>query len=117
MHPSLRNPLDSAAAANWRAFAETQQMGYHRMPTVHREAGFQIKVLLPPREHGPPHVHVSRAGGVAIINLPHGKQPLSLRAVYAMKDSDVLAAVRLVEENAEKLFKAWRKYHGGPQAE
>lgn len=82
------------------------------MPTVHRQDGFQFKVLLPPREHGPAHVHVSKAGGIAVVNLPDARQTLSLRTVYDMKDSDVVAAVRLVEENVDKLLRAWRKYHG-----
>lgn len=35
-----------------------------------------------------------------------------VRTVYRMRDTDVIAAVRLVESNAKLLMQAWRKYHG-----
>ena len=82
------------------------------MPTVLDANGFQVRVLLPPREHGPPHVHVSKGGSEVVIMLPHGVHPLAIRTVHAMKDRDVVAAVRLVEAHLEPLRAAWRKYHG-----
>ena len=82
------------------------------MPTVLGANGFQVRVLLPPREHGPPHVHVSKGGGEVVIMLPHGEHPLTIRNVHAMKDRDVVAAVRLVEAHLVPLRAAWRKYHG-----
>ena len=72
------------------------------MPTVLEQDGFQIKVFLPPREHGLAHVHVYKAGGVAVINLPDATQALTLRSVSKkMRNADVVAAVRLVEANVE----------------
>jgi len=83
------------------------------MPTIVEEDGCQIKVFLPPREHGPAHVHVSNAGGVAIINLPDATQSLTVRSVSKkMRNADVIAAVRLVEVHVATCWKHWRKYHG-----
>ena len=82
------------------------------MPTIVDRDGFKIRLLLPPREHGPAHVHVYRAGGVAVIDLPDGAHTLSVRKVSNMRDADVVAAFRLVEANVGLLLSAWRRYHG-----
>jgi hypothetical protein len=82
------------------------------MPTVFRGRGFQIRVLLPPREHGPPHVHVHKADGVVIIDLPVNGLPPRVRKVSRMRDVDVLAAVRLVEQMESGLQRHWERYHG-----
>ena len=78
------------------------------MPEIVRRNGFVLKVLLPPREHGPPHVHVFKAEGEAVIQLT----PLTIREIHGMAPGNVLEAVRLVEEHAAALLAAWRKYHG-----
>lgn len=82
------------------------------MPTVLDHDGFKVRVLLPPREHGPPHVHVSKAGGSAVIVLPVDDHPIAVRSVAQMKDADVVNAVRLVERSVTVLLAAWRRYHG-----
>jgi hypothetical protein len=82
------------------------------MPTVLDVNGFQVRVLLPPREHGPPHVHVSKGGGEVVITLPDGATPLAIRTIHGMKTADVVAAFRLVETHLEPLRAAWRQYHG-----
>lgn len=82
------------------------------MPTVLNVGGFQVRILLPPREHGPAHVHVRKAGAVVVIDLPDGDRPLGIRSVRRMRAVDVVAAVRLVEANAEMLLEQWRKYRG-----
>jgi hypothetical protein len=38
------------------------------MPTVLVQGGFKVRILLPPREHGPAHVHVHKAGGLVEAN-------------------------------------------------
>ena len=82
------------------------------MPTVLRDGGFRVRILLPPREHGPPHVHVHKAGSVVVIDLPDKDQSLGIRRIRQMRDVAVVAAFRLVEANVEMLLEQWRKYHG-----
>lgn len=82
------------------------------MPTVLNADGFQVRIRLPPREHGPAHVHVRKARAVVVIDLPDGDRPLGIRTVRRMRAVDVVAAVRLVEANAEMLLEQWRRYHG-----
>ena len=82
------------------------------MPTVLKRGGFHVRILLPPREHGPPHVHVRKAEAVVVIDPPDEDRPLSLRTIRRMRDVDVVAAFRLVEANVELLLEQWRKYHG-----
>lgn len=79
------------------------------MPTVLRIDGFRFVILLPPREHGPAHVHVHRAGGTVVVELP----TMALRDIRGdISDADVRKAVRLVEENEPTLLAEWRKIHG-----
>jgi hypothetical protein len=81
-------------------------------PTIVEEDGFQSKVFLPPREHGPAHVHVSKAGEVAIVTLPHATQSLMVQSVSKkMRNANVVAAVRLVEAHVDMSWMHWRKYH------
>ena len=89
----------------------TARLHFH-MPTVLDANGFQVRVLLPPREHGPPHVHVYKGGGEIVITLPDGESPPAIRTIHGMKSTDVVAAVRLVEGHLVPLRAAWRTYHG-----
>jgi hypothetical protein len=82
------------------------------MPTVLDVGGFQVRILLPPREHGPPHVHVWKAGAVVVIDLPEGDHALGIRKARGMRTVDLVAAFRLVEANVAMLLEQWRKYHG-----
>ena len=91
--------------------AITQRIGYC-LPTVLNVDGFRVRILLPPREHGPPHVHVWTAGTVVIIDLPEGGQALRIRKLSGMRTPDVVTAFRLVEANVALLLEQWRKYHG-----
>ena len=56
------------------------------MPTVLDANGFQVRVLLPPREHGPPHVHVHKGGAEVVITLPDGEFPLAIRTIQQDED-------------------------------
>lgn len=78
------------------------------MPTVLRVDGFRFLILLPPREHGPAHVHVERGGATMIVEL----LTLLVRDVRGMSDADVRKAVRIVEENDGTLIAEWRRIHG-----
>ena len=87
------------------------------MPSVLEADGFRVRILLPPREHPPPHVHVARAGAEVVLLLPQDIAGVVVRTVYGLRDADVVAAVRLVEANGALLLRAWRKYHGGTATE
>jgi hypothetical protein len=78
------------------------------MPRVHEEHGYSVYILLPPREHGPPHVHVIRAGGELLVDL----DPVGVRRVYEMPARNIVRAVRIVEDNRDMLLAAWRSIHG-----
>lgn len=78
------------------------------MPIVLRVGRFRVYVLLPPREHGPAHVHVKNADGSCVIELA----TLVVKKRRKMRDHDVVAAVWLVAEHMAELLTAWRKSHG-----
>jgi hypothetical protein len=82
------------------------------VPTVLRIGGFRVVVFLPPREHGPPHVHVRNASGEVVIDLAMGDRRQSIRYVAGMRTADITRAFWLVEENTEYLLAKWREYHG-----
>lgn len=82
------------------------------MPTILTQDGFSVRIRLPPREHGPPHVHVQRDRGSVAIFLPHDGQDVRVWRVHRMRDADVIASVRIVLANVELLLVEWRKHHG-----
>jgi hypothetical protein len=82
------------------------------MPTVLAQGGFKVRILLPPREHGPAHVHVYKAGGLVVIDLPAEGRSVRIRTMSRMRVPDVIGAVRLVEANAAMLLREWRRHHG-----
>ena len=82
------------------------------MPVVLRERGFEVRIFLPSREHGPAHVHVTHGNGEALILLNTAEQGVSVREIRGMKSRDVQRAVLIVARNAAYLREEWRKYHG-----
>ena len=88
------------------------------MPTILRVRGFVVRVLGPPREHPPAHVHVVKGrDALAIIRLRIGRRPIQVWAVYNMKPRDVLAAYRIVESRHEELLQAWEELDGEASTE
>lgn len=81
------------------------------MPTVLRLNGFAVKILLPPREHGPPHVHVFKGGTEVVIEIGERGELCRLREVHGMPNADVIRAFRLVEAHADALLEKWRGFH------
>ena len=67
---------------------------------------------MPPREHGPPHVHVVKGGAEAVIGLGKTDGPVRLVEVHGMKTRDVVKAVRLVEIWKGELLAIWKAIHG-----
>ena len=82
------------------------------MPTVLRVDGFVVKIFLPPREHGPPHVHVLKADGEVIIEFGWHGENCFLREAHGMNSRDIVEAFRIVGANADALLGRWKEYHG-----
>ena len=77
------------------------------MPTVLREAGFEVRIYT--FDHPPPHVHVQKAGAVLKIDLAMAQ---AVRIVGAISDRDVKRAEQIVAKHAVVLKEAWRKLYG-----
>jgi Domain of unknown function (DUF4160) len=77
------------------------------MPTVLREAGFEVRIYI--FDHRPPHVHIWKAGAVLKIDLSTHE---AIEIVGAISDRDVKRAERLVAEHAVWLKKEWTRIHG-----
>ena len=82
------------------------------MPTIIRSNGFAIRILLPPREHAPPHVHVVKDGAEVIIRLGEIGRAVRIVEIHGMKTNDVVRAVRLVELWKRQLLASWEEIHG-----
>jgi hypothetical protein len=77
------------------------------MPTVLREAGFEVRIYT--FDHRPPHVHVWKAGAVVKIDLMTCH---AVEIVGAISDRDVGRAERLVAKHAVSLWEKWARIHG-----
>lgn len=77
------------------------------MPTVVREAGFEVRIYT--LDHPPPHVHVERTGAVLKISVATAKV---VRIVGTISDRDVRRAEQIVAKYSRVLKEAWRKLHG-----
>ncbi len=83
------------------------------MPTVLVVDGFQVRIYLAPREHGPAHVHVVKAGaGEVVVNLGDEDTGAAVRNVGGMSGRDARRAFRIVEEHRQQLLDEWRRIHG-----
>ena len=77
------------------------------MPTIVREAGFEVRIYT--SDHPPPHVHVEKAGAVLKIDLGTAHV---MRIVGDISDRDVKRAEQIVAKHAAKLIRAWKELHG-----
>ena len=77
------------------------------MPTILREAGFEVRIYT--LDHPPPHVHVQKAGAVLKMDLATAQV---VRIVGAVSDRDVKRAEQIVAKHAVVLKETWRKLHG-----
>jgi hypothetical protein len=59
-------------------------------------------------EHGPPHVHAYREGGVVVVTL----DTVALRESEGVKRSVERSAVRLVEDHLDFLRAEWERING-----
>ena len=77
------------------------------MPTLIREAGFEVRIYT--LDHPPPHVHVARAGAIVKIDLA---TCLVTEIVGTISDREVKRAEALVLKKAQFLKDEWTKIHG-----
>ena len=77
-----------------------------RVPTLLREAGFEVRIYT--LDHPPPHVHVARAGAIVKIDVV---THYAIEIVGSISDRDVRRAERLVAQHAEFLKSEWEKLH------
>ena len=77
------------------------------MPTVLREAGFEVRIYT--LDHPPPHVLVWKAGAVVKIDLAMHE---AIEIVGAISDRDVKRPERLVAGNVVWLKREWGRIHG-----
>jgi len=77
------------------------------MPTVVREAGFEVRIYT--FDHPPPHVHVWKAGAVVKIDLA---TTAVVEVAGVISDRDIKRAERLVGRHSTRLKREWAKLHG-----
>lgn len=82
------------------------------MPTVLRVNGFRVLILFPPREHPPPHVHVVRDEGVAVIRLESSSETQRTIRIDGMSAADRRKAEQIVKQHTTLLMDEWRRIHG-----
>lgn len=79
------------------------------MVTILKHQGFRVVIYT--NDHSPPHVHVLRGGGEAVINLrPQGR--VELREADGLSKADIRKALELVSSRHGEFLKEWRKIHG-----
>lgn len=77
------------------------------------EGAFSVYVYSPPREHGPPHVHVEcTRGGELVVFLGTDEEGPSLWQNHHMSALDARQALRIVEQHQSRLLGEWRRLHG-----
>lgn len=76
------------------------------MPTILREAGFEVRIYT--FDHPPPHVHVEKAGAIVKVDLAAAK---AVRISGSISDRDVTRAEDIVAKHARMLRAAWRGLH------
>jgi hypothetical protein len=79
------------------------------MATIERAKGFSFRIYT--NDHEPPHVHVIKNDGEAIIELGDENNPPTIREVYGMRDRDVAIAYNLVKQFKIKLLNGWKERH------
>ena len=76
------------------------------MPVVYRQDGFNVQIW--PNDHSPPHVHVIKADGVAVIEI----DTLTVRRNEGMDRRNLSRALDIVAGLQELLSAKWKELHG-----
>ena len=77
------------------------------MPTLIREAGFEVRIYT--LDHPPPHVHVAKAGAVLKVDLATCQV---IEIAGKISDREAVRAESLVAKHVQFLKKEWAKLHG-----
>ncbi len=80
------------------------------MPKVLSLEGYDFVIYL--GDHEPPHVHVRRGGGEAIVTIGNGRGEAVLRQEHGLKRHELRRAIELVEDHRPQLLGAWRQHNG-----
>jgi hypothetical protein len=78
------------------------------MPLVLRKGGVAFYIYLPPKEHGPPHVHARTAGLECEFWLTGAVKKNQGR----LCDRDLRRIWRVIDDHIELFQEQWEVYHG-----
>jgi len=76
------------------------------MPTIIRQAGFEIRIYS--QDHNPAHVHCFRAGAELIVVLAD----LTIRENNGMSRRHAVQALEIIAEHQRFLLSEWSRIHG-----
>ena len=80
------------------------------MAELWRERGFVVKVYS--NDHPPPHVHVRKGRGDAVVYLgDDDSMPPELHKYFGMSEADATIAFQIVCANITKALTEWRRIH------
>ena len=80
------------------------------MPTVHRFHG--LRVVIHPKGHRPPHVHVMGKGCEAVFRLNDPRGPPELRENYGFSARELTMIVGEISAHLQHLQTQWSAIHG-----
>lgn len=71
-----------------------------------------LRVVVYPNDHRPPHVHVIGHGHEAVIELGTPGSPLIVRENYGFSRRDLAKIQRALSKDQDELAVAWENIHG-----
>lgn len=78
--------------------------------TVIENEKWKVKVFAPPKEHGPPHVHVLAKGERAEVRI--SLHNLEMIGTTRFSKRTVKLIIKFIYENYDYLWKCWENLHG-----
>ena len=81
-----------------------------KVGTVIENGKWKIKVFAPPKEHGPPHVHVLAKGEKVEVRI--SLETLQVIGSTRFSKTTVKGIIKYIHENYEYLWKCWEALHG-----
>lgn len=79
------------------------------MGLIIENSKWKIRIFPPPREHGPPHVHVVAKGMDAEVKI--NLETLEVLGKTTFSKKAVKEIIRFIFENQDYLLKAWEQIH------